>query len=136
VREDPEEKGLRKILNAGHTIGHAVESYFLSKDQPIMHGEAVIIGLISEFKIGENRGFLDSASLAEIGGYLVRIYGKMYLPSHDLQEIATRCLQDKKNRENRILCVLPNGVGRAQWNVEISLEEIVESLAFYNSLQM
>lgn len=48
VSEDPLEKGLRALLNFGHTIGHAIESYFLQTDQPLTHGEAVAIGMVCE----------------------------------------------------------------------------------------
>ena len=48
VEQDPTEKGLRKILNFGHTIGHAIESYYLNRGLPLKHGEAVAIGMITE----------------------------------------------------------------------------------------
>ena len=136
VRQDPYEKNIRKTLNAGHTIGHAIEGYFLSRGQPVLHGEAVAAGLVAESWIAAQHNLMDPPSLQETGTYILSVFSQLKIPKADLTEIAERCLQDKKNKGNKILCVLPNGIGRARLDVEISLEEIVESLAFYSSLQM
>ena len=135
VNQDPFEKGLRKILNAGHTVGHAIESYFLAKGNKILHGEAVAAGLIAESFIGLKRNLLDKESLEEIQTYILRVYGKLNLQEKNLKEIAALCLQDKKNKGNSVLCVLPEGIGKAKFDVEISLGEIEECLSYYNRLQ-
>jgi 3-dehydroquinate synthase len=135
VSEDPHEKGLRKILNAGHTVGHAIETYFLGKGDKILHGEAIAAGLIAEAHLAVKRKLLDAASLEEIQSYTLKIFGKLNIPENDLKEIAALCLQDKKNKGNRVLCVLPDGIGRAKYDVEISLDEIEECLAYYRLLQ-
>lgn len=134
VTEDPKEKGLRKILNAGHTIGHAIESYLLGIGNRVLHGEAIAAGLITEAWIGTTRGLLDEKSFNEISGYLLMIYGKIKLEENQLDAIASYTLQDKKNSGNRILCVLPDGIGNAKLDCEISLEEVKRALAFYRSL--
>ena len=54
--------------------------------------------------------------------------------TEDLDPIGEIVLQDKKNKENRILCVLLNGIGNARWDYEISLEEVKNALTFYQSL--
>ena len=53
VLQDPYENNLRKILNFGHTYGHAIESYYLEKNNPILHGEAVMMGMILEAEISK-----------------------------------------------------------------------------------
>ncbi len=131
IEEDPFEKGLRKILNAGHTVGHAIESYFLANENKILHGEAIAAGLIAEAWIASKKKLLEDASLKEITTYILRIFGKLAIPENAVQSIAALCLQDKKNKGNSVLCALPDGIGKAKWDVEISLEEIVESLRFY-----
>lgn len=133
VEQDPYEKGLRKILNAGHTIGHAVESYFLAAGNKILHGEAVAAGLVAETFIAFRKNMLDEQSLKEITGYVLRIFGKLEIPQKDLPEIAALCLQDKKNRGNSVLGVLPEGIGNARWDIEISLTELADALSFYRS---
>jgi len=135
VQEDPHEKGLRKILNAGHTVGHALETFFLSKGNKILHGEAIAAGLVAEAHLAFRRNLLDQTSLREIESYILKIFGKLNVPENQLKEIALLCLQDKKNKGNRVLCVLPDGIGRAKYNVEISLDEIEECLAYYRLLQ-
>ncbi len=135
VQQDPYEEGLRKILNAGHTVGHAIESYFLAKQSKILHGEAIAAGLIAEAYLAVKRKLLDKPSLREIEAYLVKVFGKLNFQQNQLKEIASLCLQDKKNKGNKVLCVLPDGIGRAQHDVEISLGEIEECLAYYRLLQ-
>lgn len=133
IEQDPHEKGLRKILNAGHTIGHALESYFLSSGNKVLHGEAVAAGLIAEAYIASAKKLLDNKSLNEITTYILRIFGKLTIPENAHQEIVSLCLQDKKNKGNSILSVLLVGIGNAKWDIEISPDEIVDSLTFYRS---
>lgn len=159
VKQDPHEKGLRKILNAGHTIGHAIESYFLAKGNTILqgeniatgifaevnlglnngtrilHGEAIAAGLITEAYMGVKKGLLDEVGLKEIEKYIIAVYGKLEIQKNQIPEIASLCLQDKKNKGNKVLCVLPDGIGRAKYDVEVSLGEIEASLAYYSLLQ-
>ena len=134
VKQDPHEKGLRKILNAGHTIGHAIESYFLAKGKRVFHGEAIAAGLIAEAHLGFKRGLLSQDGLAEIGKYILSTFGKLEMQEDQLAEIASLCIQDKKNKGNKVLCVLPDGIGSAKYDVEINLGEIEDCLAHYNSL--
>jgi 3-dehydroquinate synthase len=134
--EDPREKGLRKILNAGHTIGHALESYLLGKGKRILHGEAIAVGLVAEAFIAKKRGMLTSENLNQIVNFLVSVFGKVPLGDQDIQEAAHLVIQDKKNRDNKILCVLLNGIGNCKWDQEIALEEVTEGLEFYRQAQM
>jgi len=132
--EDPTEKGLRKILNAGHTIGHAVETYLLNSGAPVLHGEAVAAGLVAEGFIATQRGLISKVDFENLTTFVLSIYGKVVFRKEELDPIGTIVLQDKKNKENRILCVLLDGVGNARWDCEISLEEVKNALTFYLSL--
>jgi len=134
VTKDPTEKGLRKILNAGHTIGHAVESYLLAAGNRILHGEAIAIGIISEGYIAVKRGLLDQESFQQIADYVLKIFGKVKLDKTSLDQIALLTLQDKKNKGNKILCVLQDGIGNARLDCAISLEEIKDALNAYVNL--
>lgn len=136
VTEDPTEKGLRKILNTGHTIGHAFESFFIGLNQRYLHGEAIAVGIITEGYIAMQKGLLSKQDLDEIRACILRVYGKINIQSDQIDEIAKLVLQDKKNRGNKILCVLLEGIGNASWDREISLDEVKGALAFYQSLQM
>jgi 3-dehydroquinate synthase len=133
VETDPKESGLRKILNFGHTVGHAVESYFLNSDNRIFHGEAIAIGMICESFIGLKKSLITEAELQEISTYIKDIYPKVSLPAvrNPIVELMS---QDKKNKGNRILMALTKGIGQAGWDVEVSAEEIEASLDYYQSI--
>jgi 3-dehydroquinate synthase len=134
--EDPKEKGIRKILNAGHTIGHAVESYLLAQGHPVLHGEAIAIGIMAEGYIALERQLLSERALKSICTYMVSVYGRISFSQSQISEIAQLTIQDKKNKGNRILCVLLEGIGKARWDCEISLDDVKRALTFYTSLQM
>lgn len=133
VSQDPTEKGLRKILNFGHTIGHAVESFYLSKDR-LLHGEAIAIGMIAEAFLSHKLLDFSESDLKEISQYILSIMGKVRIPEEDFEAISRLCLQDKKNRRDTINCVLLSTVGEAKYDLAISEEEIKEALRYYTKL--
>ena len=133
TQKDPTETGLRKILNFGHTIGHAVESYLMKEGRSVLHGEAVAIGMIAETHASHTLGFIDTNSLQEITRYILSIFQKIQLTSKDIETICAYAVQDKKNKGNRILAALLKEVGNASWDVEISPAEIDQSLKYYVS---
>jgi 3-dehydroquinate synthase len=132
--EDPTEKGLRKILNAGHTIGHAIESYLLGTGKKILHGEAVAVGLIAEAWIAKGRTLISETEFNDIFGYILKVFGKVDFDENQISESASLVLQDKKNKGNKILCVLLDGIGKCKWDQEITIDEIKNALLFYRSL--
>ncbi len=134
VLEDPQEKGLRKVLNTGHTLGHALESYMLSKDKPVMHGEAIAAGIVAEGWIAAQRNLLSQADLDGLCHYIKQVFGKINWPSADDTMIVELMSQDKKNKGNKILCVLLDGLGKARWDCEISPDEVKGALSFYRSV--
>lgn len=136
VQQDPTEKGLRKILNAGHTIGHALESHFLKTGNRILHGEAVAAGLVAEAFIAKNQKLITDEELGQIATYILKLYGKLEFSEPEYVKIAALCIQDKKNRGNTVLAVLPEGIGKARWDCAISEEDIVGALAFYRTIQI
>ncbi len=79
IETDPREKGLRKILNFGHTVGHAVESYFLNSGNRLFHGEAIAVGMIAEACIAESKKLITRTELMEIGSYIKQIYPKVII---------------------------------------------------------
>jgi len=130
---DPTEKGLRKILNFGHTLGHAVESYYLNTKKKLLHGEAIAIGMICESFISAKRGFISMEDLQRISSYIVSVYGKPEIPAQDINRIIPLTLQDKKNENSEVLFSLLEEVGKANYNIAVGVDEMKESLEFYNS---
>jgi 3-dehydroquinate synthase len=133
TQADPKESGLRKILNFGHTIGHALESYFLNTPNRLLHGEAIAIGMIAESWIALQRNLLTQDELLQIQAYIISLYGKVNLPL-DKTSVVSLALQDKKNVGDKILIAVPKGVGNHVWDLETSEAEIIEALNFYEGL--
>ncbi|PGH38975.1 MAG: 3-dehydroquinate synthase [Candidatus Nephrothrix sp. EaCA] len=123
---DPKEKGERKLLNLGHTIGHALESFYLRTDHRIFHGEAIAMGLILESKIASRKKMLSEKAFEEIDLCLRKIY-QPFMPLPAVSELMSVIRQDKKNKGDSILMALLTGIGTAAWDVEVSQAEIEES---------
>ena len=130
TEEDPKETGVRKLLNFGHTIGHAIESQAL-KNSKILHGEAIAAGMIAEAWIAMTKGILPQEDFDEIRDVIIRTYGKISISIEEIDAIAGLTVQDKKNQGNKILCVLPKRIGDAAIDCEISPEEVKESIHYY-----
>lgn len=133
IEQDPKENGIRKVLNAGHTIGHALESYLLGKGKKVTHGEAVAAGLVAEAYLAFEREFISQTKLNAIISYVKEIFGKLTFKEIETDAIAAYALQDKKNKGNEILCVLLKEEGSAGWDYTISLQDVKGALSFYLS---
>lgn len=132
TQEDPLEKGLRKILNFGHTIGHAVESYFLNiPGKKLLHGEAIAIGMIAESYIAWKKGFISELDRQFIKAYLIAVYGRVPIFDFDIEKILPLTLQDKKNESGIIHSSLLEKIGKANYNIPLTLKEIREAINFY-----
>lgn len=130
--EDPTEKGLRKILNFGHTIGHAIESYFLNiPGKRLLHGEAIAAGMVAEGFIAWKKGYIGEEDLKTIKSYLHSIYGMVPIFDFDIEKILPLTLQDKKNESGVIQCSLLEKTGKANYNIPVTLKEIREAIHFY-----
>ena len=132
VEQDPKENGLRKILNFGHTIGHAVESHFLDCGNALKHGEAVAIGMIAETFLSVHKGLLSKEDGDLIINYLLSVFPQYKIDENAMGVIVDLALQDKKNINNKINAVLLNAIGNAVFDSEITDEEIRMSLIYYN----
>lgn len=132
TEQDPTEKGLRKILNFGHTIGHAIETFYLETDKKLFHGEAVAVGMITEAFVALKKGFISEADCEEIKTYIIKIYGKREIPQADIDKIIPLTLQDKKNEGKIVYSALLETIGKANFNQPLNDSEIRESIAYYN----
>lgn len=130
---DPHEKGLRKILNFGHTIGHAVESYSLSKDKKsLTHGEAIAIGMICEAFLSHKNSDLTADELAEIRTYISNVYPAYKIKEKSFDQLLSLMQSDKKNEHGNILFSLLENIGKCTYNCRVSESDIRESLEYYN----
>lgn len=133
VTADPFEKDERKLLNFGHTIGHAVESYFINNSLPILHGEAVAIGMISEAYLSSNKVNLDVKERNKLAEIVDQFFERVEIPKNGLDEVLNNLIQDKKNEGSKVQSVLLTQIGKAKHSIEISKEEVTEAIAFYNA---
>ncbi len=136
VEADPFEKGLRKALNFGHTIGHAVESLALETESPLTHGEAIAIGMICEAFLSKILRGLPESALKEISDFIVRIYGKYDVQQFDYQQLIALMRQDKKNETDDINFSFLPAIGDVTINCTATPEQIAESLDFYQNLKI
>ncbi|MEN9942011.1 MAG: hypothetical protein RLZZ91_12 [Bacteroidota bacterium] len=123
TNEDPNERSVRKKLNYGHTIGHAIESFFLKKSDPITHGNAVGWGMVLENRIAVKLEMLNASLAQNIEKRILDIFGP--LPSFNKEEqdqIFQFMLNDKKNKNGVFHFSLITEIGQCSFQVEVSDE--------------
>lgn len=132
ITTDPTEQGLRKILNFGHTIGHAIEGYSLYNDKnSLLHGEAIAIGMICEAYLSHKFTGLSEAELVDITDYFVALYPKYTYSTDKYPQFLELMKNDKKNENNKIGFSLLKSIGDCQFNSYIGEEDIKEALDYY-----
>ncbi|RZK48645.1 MAG: 3-dehydroquinate synthase [Pedobacter sp.] len=132
VLTDPLEKGLRKILNFGHTIGHAIESFSLAHDkQPLNHGEAIAIGMIIEAYLGTKFTGLSTNDYQDIKNYISSLYPNYQVNPKHFKKLLTYMYSDKKNENGTLLFSLISSIGTCKYNIEVSENEVLQALAYH-----
>ena len=135
VTTDPYEKGLRKTLNFGHTIGHAIETYSLKTDKkPLLHGEAIAIGMICEAYLSHKYNAFNGAELNELISFIRSVYPDYSFSKEIYEEVIEYMKNDKKNLQGQIGFALLSEIGKCDFNIYLKEEQIIESLDFYNDL--
>ena len=124
VSKDFKENSLRKILNFGHTIGHAIESLSLKTNNPLLHGEAVAIGMITESFIAKEIGNINNNDFNKIKTIL-KNYNLPSTFNGNVEEIYLMLFKDKKNVSKKIKWVLPKNIGNFVFDVEVD-ENIIK----------
>ncbi len=133
VRYDAFEKGMRKNLNFGHTIGHAFESYFLKSGQPITHGKAIAAGMICESWISHQLFGDDCVALAEIEAMIDLSFPRLELSAANIPVLLELMRQDKKVREGKLQFSLIKKIGKAVHNIEVETNLVIDSIMYYIS---
>jgi 3-dehydroquinate synthase len=134
VLEDPKEKNIRKILNFGHTLGHAIESFHLDSEdkENLTHGEAIAIGMVCESYMSAKLLGFPSEKVKDVKEVVVAIYNKTKLLKEDFPAIIELLKHDKKNINGQVNFVLLNDYENYKLDCKVSEELIVESMEFYN----
>ena len=133
VKQDPTENGIRKALNFGHTLGHGIESHFLNSETPLLHGEAIAIGMILESYISKEKGLLSNEEYQQIKYIITNIYEKLTFNDDDIVSIQNLLIHDKKNEYGKVQFALINGIGKIIINQLVENELIINSFKEYNS---
>ena len=130
VTEDPTEKGIRKALNLGHTVGHAFESLAL-KRKPVLHGYAVAWGLVCELYLSVAKTGFPTEKMRQMTRFIFDHYGRMPITCDDYPTLLELMTHDKKNIGTSINFTLLGGIGDIRINQTATKDEIVEALDFY-----
>lgn len=133
VKEDPTEQGIRKVLNYGHTLGHAIETYCLEvEDKPaLLHGEAIVIGLILETFISVEQLQFPKEELEKLITCVAPHYTKTSFNKKEIEEIIGLMIYDKKNVGGEVNFVLLEGIGAAVLNQQVTNDLIHKAFEFY-----
>jgi len=133
VKNDRNEKGIRKILNFGHTVGHALETFFLKTDHPITHGEAVAAGMICESWLSSQIPELNCQNSQIIYDEIDRNFHRLVFQPDNFDEIMQLMKQDKKVREGLFKFSLLRRLGKAIHDIQVTDDLVLQSLEFYLS---
>ncbi|GEJ47397.1 MULTISPECIES: 3-dehydroquinate synthase [unclassified Chryseobacterium] len=134
VDQDFHEQNIRKTLNFGHTIGHAVESLCLQQGNPILHGEAVAMGMIAEAHLAYLESLISEDDSKIIIENIQKYYPYLDISDFKDEDITALLLNDKKNTDSKINFSLLSAIGTCTYDHQCSQENILESLFFYRKL--
>lgn len=134
VAEDPFEKGIRKALNLGHTIGHAFESLSHKRETPIPHGFAVAWGLICELLLSHRYLKFPSETISELAAYIYRHYRAFPITCKDYETLYELMTHDKKNEAGYINFTLLQTIGKPVIDCHVDKEEIFVAFDLYRDL--
>lgn len=135
VTIDPTEKNLRKALNFGHTLGHAIESYFLENENKttLLHGEAIAVGMILESYISLHKNLISETEFEQIKTTLKSIYDDIVFEENDIDPIIELLIHDKKNEYGTIQFALIDGIGKIIINQTVENTLILKAFNDYKS---
>jgi 3-dehydroquinate synthase len=133
VSQDPTENGIRKALNFGHTLGHAIESHFLETATPLLHGEAIAIGMILESYISKEKNLISENEYIEIKSTLLAVFGRHVFSSKDIEAIQNLLIHDKKNEYGKVQFALIQNIGTVIINQFTDNELIIDGFKDYES---
>lgn len=133
VAKDYYETGLRKSLNFGHTLGHAIESYSLSgkKIKPLLHGEAIAIGMVLEAYLSIIYLDFPKNKVEEIKSVFKTYFDTFYFDNESVSDIISYLIYDKKNNNLQVNFVLLESIGEPVLNIQVSNNHILDAFDYY-----
>lgn len=134
VRIDPHEKGLRRALNLGHTVGHAFESLAMERNAPIPHGYAVAWGMIVELVLSHMQLGFNSDTLHRYAQFIYENYGAFHITCDDYPALISPMRHDKKSHNGEMNFSLLSDIGKIKIDCEASEDDVKASLDIYRDL--
>ncbi len=133
VLEDPTEQNVRKVLNFGHTIGHAIETFSLEHENKkhLLHGEAIAVGMVCEAYLSHKICKLSKDELKEITEFIIGKFKSVKLDELDFHRLIELMQHDKKNEKGDINFSLLSEIGKCEINKKAKADQIIESLKYY-----
>jgi 3-dehydroquinate synthase len=131
VKKDLHENDLRKSLNFGHNIGHALESALIKQNKDILHGEAIAAGMIMETEIAQSLKRISVKEQKEITGYIRSIYKNIKITKDTESQLLKYILHDKKNEGDDLCFALPKGIGAYELYCGVSIDLIKKAISNY-----
>ena len=130
VEADPHEQGLRKALNLGHTVGHALESFAMAAGRPVLHGYAVAWGIVCELYLSAIKTGFPTTPLHQTASYIRNHYGQPAIECKHYDQLLELMTHDKKNTGSDINFTLLADIGSLRLNQTATRDEIFEALDF------
>lgn len=132
VEQDPLERGVRKILNFGHTVGHAIEKVFFDTRRKVRHGDAVACGMYIAVRLSESMMNLNPETSHNLQDILLKYFPKVRIGPNDITSIISACFSDKKNSGEMLSFVLLDQNGHAKFNVPVDSAILRSELQLYS----
>lgn len=136
VQSDFREKGMRKALNFGHTYGHAIESYLMEDNRPVLHGAAVAHGMVCELYLSHKKHGLPITLVNEVKDFVFNNYGKVTGLPAVFDRLNALMQHDKKNQNNKVNFTLLSNIGNVEINQHLGVETLREAIDFYDRTEI
>ncbi len=134
VAKDPLDSGIRKILNFGHTIGHAFESFALGKNRDLLHGEAVAAGILAELWLSVKYCKLNHRVLQDYKALYLKLFQPFLIQEEEIEQLMQLMLHDKKNAANKLNFVLLKAPAKVVFDIAVEPSDIDACLRWYIDL--
>lgn len=128
VDKDEKERGIRRLLNFGHTMGHAIEALSQESEKPLLHGEAVSIGMVTEAKISLQMGLISRVQVDEIIKALSNTGLPIDFPKFSTKQVLEKIKFDKKSEGGEVNWTLIAGIGKGVINQRVNEETVTKLL--------
>jgi 3-dehydroquinate synthase len=128
VQDDETESGTRKLLNFGHTVGHALEALSLETATPLLHGQAISLGMAAEATISHDQGSLSKVDLNRLRSALSAAGLPIAVRGFSVDDILKKMQSDKKNEHGELNFTLPAAIGRAHYDQHVPLSIITGAI--------